>query len=118
MSPSCNVLGGEIVFEAFPANRGLIHRLQFWIHEATSLSHHPPALPLSPGGSWTTLCLEENPLRRFGTDTYGHRCRLAASVQFPQILDSDFSKTAAKRFRELASGDATSALKGDQEPTH
>ena len=35
--------------------------------------------------------------------------QIAASAQFPEILVSDITKTAAKRFRKLAMGDATKA---------
>jgi len=39
--------------------------------------------------------------------------KIAASAQFPEILVSDITKTAAKRFRKLALGDATEVPKTD-----
>jgi len=40
-----------------------------------------------------------------------HRCRLAVSAQFPRSLVRKSEKSASKRFRYDASGDATAALK-------
>jgi hypothetical protein len=58
-------------------------------------------------GNWTSLPHEANPLRR-----PRHRCGFVGSSQFSRILVHDFTKTAAKQFRELALGDAPEASLG------
>ena len=52
---------------------------------------------------WTTRCLEENPIHRFGLNT-SRSCD--ASLQFPLNLVRDSEKRALSRFRYDAEADA------------
>jgi hypothetical protein len=65
----------------------------------------------------TAQRLDQHTARTFTSQTLrcGHRCRLAASAQFSQILIADFEKSAANRFFEVRAGDASDASPGESE---
>ncbi len=62
---------------------------------------------VSPRG-WTTLCLEENAIRRLGANT-ASSC--TGSAQFCQNLVRDFRKCASERSRKFRAVDATESTK-------